>query len=392
MSSNIFTRLFRYPTKKVSPIENQLTECLGVLCEQCEGFKTEFVKLFIPNYPIVDPDRLKVSTQSPYRLSGSTKYIDFEFWAENDNGSRQMTCFIEVKVWSGENYSSGEKDDEKEQAEIEKQTDNYQRILCDPINRLSKQVGIFSLTPFTNPLSIEVHRNKDLNLYPTTNIYWSQVGKLAKRLASEALKESERFLCQHFFDHLKRIGIMSEQRISVNDIAIAESYLSVKTKLWATLEPVAALMKERLPKGGDKPSYGTASRQERDNERFVAYQHLDRSKQIAVFAGYQFFDAQNIWVGAWLEGHPNHGVSYNDLRDTLSSDFKCEIDDPTENVLYDGEWHVWGAGGDEWWIAARGKALLDYVKEENAVKMISDFLCESITTLLDKKIIQDLIK
>jgi hypothetical protein len=378
-SGNLFERLFKYPTGEVQPFENQMTETLAALCERCPGFKERFFALFV-DASLLSSENIHIQTQSRHNLPGQTsKAIDLEFWQQDEEETRTFTGFIEVKVHSSENYSllmsaNGE-------VEFVEQTIIYEKILLDP--EYGTKVGLFTLTPYVNPLKVYLSLDTE-RFVSTRNVYWHEVGQIAEELIEATKYPIEKFLMCEYREYLKRSGMMSDQKITIQDLAIMENYLPVKEKMWRSLDALSTHLKTKL--GGERTTFKTASSQE-EQRRFCIYKYLDPSTELAIFAGYYFFEDDIPWVGVWIEMNPKNKSIENVAKD-LCEGLTVNPKGTSEEFEKFNVWNAFERSDEEWWIACNARQMIEFVNDENAVDSIQKYLKEKIDELLALKALE----
>lgn len=386
---NFLSRLFSQPTtQSCRPFENQLTETLVGICENVPLFKRGLFKLLLQDsfeIDSLDTEQMNVNSQ----VYHEGKSIDIELSVSSGKRDRLLTVFVEVKVWSGENYSQDLENKDEEVGQME----SYCRILdTDSYSSFGKNVGLLTLTPFSNQLEIIRKDDKPkLMDFQRTNFFWHEIGKLLEKTIDSANDEKEQFLLSTFLEYLKEVGIMSDQTLSIQELATIDSYVSVKKKMWATLEETAKYMKKELPKGGNKSSWTTASTQEQWQDRFVAYQYLKWEKsELCIFAGY-YFNEGSPWIGVWLEGRPG-----DELVQRVRAEVAAEL--VLEPQVYDDEfedndsWTVFAEDKDEWWFLIRTKNLIEFVDSEQGVSEISEYFLKNVKEVLSLNCIKGLMK
>lgn len=386
---NFLSRLFSQPSSHAStPFENQLTETLVGICENVPSFKEGLFKLFLQeSFDLTNfsSDQMYVNSQVYYE----GKSIDIELALMGDTSEKLLTIFVEVKVWSGENYSQNLEDKNQYVGQME----SYFRILSeDSYSKFGKNVGLLSLTPFTNQLEVNHKRDDNRFLsFKQSNFFWHEIGKLLEETIELTTNEKELFLLSTFLEFLKEVSIMSDQAISLQELATIDSYVSVKKKMWASLESAAAYMKKELPKGGNKSSWTTASTQEQWHDRFVAYQTLKwENSQLCIFAGY-YFNEGSPWIGVWLEGKPGDSLVQK-LRAEVAEELNIEPQVYDDDFEDNDSWTVFAEDKDNWWFLIRTRNLIDFVDNEQGVTEISEYFLKHVKDVLGLKCVQNLVK
>lgn len=379
---NLFERVFRYPTNKIQPFENQLTETLAFLCHHSNAFKIGFLSLFVDVSYLVEGD-VFINTQSSYSINEGNdyKYIDFEFGVLKEE-DLLFTGFIEIKGFAGEHYTEVIEDGNKRSIP---QTKAYEKILCK--GYFGSKVGLYTLTRSVDPLEIHID-DKNISLFfPTKNITWNDVGSLLEKLIETSQCDVDIFLFKQFLEYLKMGKLMLKKDFTIQDLSCLDQYLSVKEKMWQTLIRSSALLKERV--GGEQSSYSTASSQEQ-KERFCIFKYLDRNSELAVFAGYYFWEGKLPWVGVWLEVNPSKGIS-DDLRGEIIKELAAETTGHSDDLNIYNKWVSFKKSNDDWWIACHASHLIEFITKENSIKLISDYFFDRTNEILSINSISNIV-
>ncbi len=367
-----------------TPFENQLTETLVGICEHVPAFKRNFFEIILQNQFGLDnikTEQMQISSQVNYE----GKSIDIELFIENTDKNRLLTVFIEVKAWSGENYSQDLENKDKYVGQLE----SYYNILSkNAYSSFGEKVALVTLTPFLNKLEFTFGSdNKNFLKLEQTNFFWNEVGDLLKETLKNTKNEKELFLLTTFLEYLKEVNIMSDQTLNLQDLAVIDSYVKVKKKMWASLEATATYMKKELPKGGSRSSWATASTQEEWNDQFIAYQNI--KSDFCVCAGY-FFNEGNPWIGVWLEGKAGDPLVQK-VREEVAKELGIEPQVYDDNFEDNDSWIMFKEKKDVRWFLLRTINLIEFVNSEHSVSEISAYFLKHVQEILNLKAIKKVV-
>jgi hypothetical protein len=375
-AKGLFERLL-----KDEPHEDQLTEALAVVCEHSEAFRSRLLARLLGDERLVDD--VEVATQDRYALGlAGPKRLDFVLWRRIKDSDRcEFKLFVEVKYWSHEHVSLGPTGQEPAP-----QTENYQAILWEHREAFGK-LGLFALTPRLNPLPLTIRSEYAAAFLRTDNlnIFWEDIGRLAAEAAENASDPVTRLLCADFAQYLRRIGLMTEQEFTIQEIAVAAQYIPVKRKLWSVLEPVAQFLAVAIDSGDAEPSFATASKVEREEDAFYIWRSLNKSTGLNVGAGFQFYDGFP-YVGVWMVVEKSQTQARDDIRqavkralrpDSYGGDRKEWTEDFAEDKWYtardDNEWG---------WVCGCARPLTHFVTDPRAIPSMSQYLIARLKELL----------